>query len=58
MYFSLTLVSRGWLKSCDLSMIPRLPYQLAFAFRECDVPGEVVRAEVGIGAGRGEHHIG
>lgn len=36
-------------------MIPRLLYQLAFAFRECDMPGEAVKTEARVGAGRGEH---
>lgn len=31
-------------------MIPRLLYQLAFAFREC----EAVKTEARVGAGRGE----
>lgn len=53
-FFLLHWYVREWLRSCDLSVIPRLPYQLAFAFRECDMSGEVVKTEVGVGAGRGE----
>lgn len=54
-FFSFALIrQRMVLRSCDLSVIPRLPYQLAFAFRECDMSGEAVKTEVGVGAGRGE----